>query len=76
MTPDMVEATSKVAPQPPKLDPETLVLRGRPPRVIRFRRGVIICLVGAGASLVLAALWFGLATIHRCSSRYMVQRPT
>jgi type IV secretion system protein TrbI len=60
MTPDTVEATSEAAPQSPKLDPETLVLRGRPPRVIRFRRGVIIGLVGAGTSLVLGALWFGL----------------
>jgi type IV secretory pathway VirB10-like protein len=60
MTPDAEEAASEVAPQPPKLDPETLVLRGRPPRVIRFRRGVIIGLAGAGASLVLGVLWFGL----------------
>jgi type IV secretion system protein TrbI len=36
----------------PKQDPETLVLRGRPPRVVRFRRGLVI----AGAGLVSAAL--------------------
>ena len=40
-------AASDSAPQPvsapaPKLDPETLALRARPMRAIRFRRGLII----------------------------------
>lgn len=36
----------------PKLDPATLELRGRPPRPVRFRRGVVI----GGAGIAAAAL--------------------
>jgi type IV secretion system protein VirB10 len=42
----------------PKEDPETLVLRGRPRRVIRFRRGLII-----GVSAVAATAFIGLAWV-------------
>lgn len=40
-----------------KVDPETLVLRGRPVPAIRFRRSVIVSLAGAAALLVAAAAW-------------------
>lgn len=45
---------------PPKEDPETLVLRGAPRPVVRFRRGLIIGITAAvGASLVTVA-WLAL----------------
>lgn len=50
----MTEPATGVA--PPKEDPETLVLRGRPRPAIRFRRGVII-----GVSAVFLATLIGLA---------------
>src|SRR3546814_3759313 len=34
---------------PPKLDPETLAIRSRPPRAIRFKRGVIIAIAAIGS---------------------------
>jgi type IV secretion system protein VirB10 len=45
---------------PPKEDPETLVLRGRPGPVVRFRRGVIIALTGGAASVLVALSWIAL----------------
>ncbi|WP_232491760.1 TrbI/VirB10 family protein [Novosphingobium kaempferiae] len=44
-------AADEPAPGQPKVDPETLAIRARPPRAIRFRREVIIagCTVGAFA---------------------------
>lgn len=44
-------------PVPPKVDPETLVLRGAPSRVVRFRRGAIIGLA-ALASTALIGITF------------------
>lgn len=46
---------------PEKVDPETLVLRAKPRRVVRFRRNLLIG-VGAAGSLALAAIaWIGLS---------------
>lgn len=45
---------------PPKVDPETLVLRGRPGRAIRFKRGVIVSLAGVAAAGVVGTAWFAL----------------
>ncbi|WP_341632011.1 TrbI/VirB10 family protein [Sphingomonas agri] len=45
---------------PPKEDPETLVLRGRPSPVVRFRRGLIIALTGGVASVLVALSWIAL----------------
>lgn len=45
----------------PKEDPETLVLRGRPRRAIRFRRGVIISGTAAFAIALSAIAWMSLA---------------
>lgn len=41
-----------------KIDPETLVLRARPARAIRFRRGVIVSLAALAVGGVLVTSWF------------------
>ncbi|WP_066585607.1 TrbI/VirB10 family protein [Sphingomonas pruni] len=46
------------APIPEKLDPESLVLRARPARAIRFRRGVIVSLAAVAAGGVAVTSWF------------------
>lgn len=45
---------------PPKEDPETLVLRGSPRPVVRFRRGLIIGITGAMAASMIALTWMAL----------------
>lgn len=51
---------------PPKVDPETLVLRARPQRAIRFRRGVIVGLAALTSVSVIATAWVALrpASFH------------
>ncbi len=44
----------------PKADPETLILRARPGRVTRFRRGAIIAIAAAGSTAIIGAAWFAL----------------
>lgn len=44
----------------PKEDPETLVLRGRPRPVIRFRRGLIIGVTGAATAALVGLAWVAL----------------
>jgi type IV secretion system protein VirB10 len=44
----------------PKVDPESLVLRGSPRRVARFKRHVVIGVAAAGTVGVFAAAWFAL----------------
>lgn len=46
--------------QAPKEDPETLVLRGRPRPVIRFRRGLIIGVAGTATAALIGLAWFAL----------------
>ena len=57
------DETAAELPGPPKADPESLVLRGRPRPVARFRRRVVV----GGAALVSAALvaltWWGLEPV-------------
>jgi type IV secretion system protein VirB10 len=48
------------APPQKKLDPESLVLRGRPRPVIRFRRGLVIGLVATVSAAVMALTWAAL----------------
>jgi len=43
-----------------KLDPETLVLRGSPGRVTRFRRGAIIAIAAAGSTSIVGVAWLAL----------------
>lgn len=45
---------------PPKVDPETLVLRGRPRRVVRFKRNVLIGFAAIGCVAITGAAWLGL----------------
>jgi type IV secretion system protein TrbI len=49
---------------PAKVDPETLVLRGSPARVTRFRRGVIILIAGVSATAVAGAAWLALKPVN------------
>ena len=54
-------ASTPPAPTPaPKADPETLVLRAKPPRAARFRKGVIVAASGIGATLICGAAWLAL----------------
>jgi type IV secretion system protein VirB10 len=46
------------SPLPAKADPETLVLRGRPGRVVRFRRSVIVALAALAVTGVVVTAWF------------------
>lgn len=55
MDPAMTEASSS-----PKVDPETLVLRGRPRRVVRFKRNVLIGAAAIGCVAIIGVTWLGL----------------
>lgn len=44
----------------PKADPETLVLRGTPGRVVRFRRGAVIAIAALGSTAIVGAAWVAL----------------
>lgn len=49
------------APSPSKVDPESLVLRGSPRRVVRFRRELIIGIAAVGALAIAATAWIALS---------------
>lgn len=62
MTEVASEVTEVETPAPlPKVDPETLALRARPARAIRFKRGVIVSLIAIAAAGVVGITWFALA---------------
>lgn len=44
----------------PKLDPETLAIRTKPARAIRFRRGVIIAIAALGSVSLVVVAWIAL----------------
>lgn len=44
----------------PKVDPETLAIRAKPGRAIRFRRGVIITIAALGSVSLVAVAWVAL----------------
>ena len=48
------------APVPPKSDPESLAIRARPARAIRFRRGVIIGIAAIGTVGLTGVAWMAL----------------
>jgi type IV secretion system protein VirB10 len=52
--------TEAVIQSPPKLDPETLAIRTRPPRAIRFKRGVIVAIAAIGSVSLIAVTWMAL----------------
>lgn len=56
----MSEVSHERAGVPPKQDPETLVLRGNPRPVVRFRRGLIIGITGAVAACLVTLAWVAL----------------
>jgi len=69
--------TEEATPLPTKVDPETLALRTRPPRAIRFKRGVIIA-VAAGLSVSLIAItWVALSPrlFHHGETREELSEP-
>ncbi|AUW57531.1 conjugal transfer protein TrbI [Sphingobium sp. SCG-1] len=43
-----------------KVDPETLAIRARPARAIRFRRGVIVAIAALGSVSLMAVAWVAL----------------
>lgn len=47
-------------PPPAKVDPETLVLRGSPGRVVRFRRGAVIAIAALGSTAIVGVAWVAL----------------
>ena len=58
----MTTADTPVQPNPPqlKVDPETLVLRARPMKAIRFRRGAIIGIAALGSASLMGIAWMAL----------------
>lgn len=54
------ESNVDEVPMPPKLDPETMVLRGRPHRAIRFRRSVVIAAAALASTGIAATAWMAL----------------
>lgn len=59
MTDTAVETDTAATP-PPKVDPETLAIRSRPPRAIRFKREVIIAIAAIAVVGLLAVTWMAL----------------
>lgn len=58
---ESAQSPVKVAsPTPPKVDPETLVLRAAPGRVARFRRGAIIAIAAIGSTAIVGVAWLAL----------------
>ncbi len=45
---------------PPKVDPETLVLRARPARAIRFKRGAVVAIAALTSVSIVATAWVAL----------------
>ncbi|ATE65665.1 TrbI/VirB10 family protein [Rhizorhabdus dicambivorans] len=52
--------TEAVIAPAPKVDPETLAIRARPARAIRFRRGVIVAIAALGSISLMAVAWVAL----------------
>lgn len=58
-----MEASEPAAPDaapPAKLDPESLALRARPARAIRFKRGLVVSLIALAAATVAGTAWVAL----------------
>jgi type IV secretion system protein VirB10 len=69
--------TEAAAPQPAKLDPETLAIRSRPPRAIRFKRGIIIAIAAIGSVSLIAVTWMALKPrlFHRGDAQQELSQP-
>jgi type IV secretion system protein VirB10 len=57
---DSTPRSPEAAAAPPKVDPETLVLRAAPRPVVRFRRGLIIGLASLVSASLVAVTWLAL----------------
>lgn len=58
-------------PNTPKVDPETLVLRASPRKVVRFKRNLLIGVAAVGAVAIFGTTWFALrntSLLHHSSS--------
>lgn len=68
--------TDTAAPAP-KIDPEALAIRSRPPRAIRFKRGVIIAIAALGSVSLIAVTWMALRPrfVGAVESRQALQTP-
>lgn len=62
---------------PTKLDPETLAIRTRPPRAIRFKRGMIIAIAAFGSVSLIAVTWMALRPqlFHRVDNPEELSQP-
>lgn len=60
MTDPLEPASEDVLTSPAKVDPETLVLRAKPARAIRFKRGVVVAIAGLASVSVVATAWVAL----------------
>lgn len=69
--------TEAVTTQPAKLDPENLALRSRPPRAIRFKRGVIIAIAALGSVSLMTVTWLALKPrlFHRVAGQQELSQP-
>lgn len=74
--------TGATVPQaaPPKVDPETLVLRAAPGRIVRFRRGMIIAIAAAASAALVGVAWLALkppslAIVAPSEERQAASRP-
>jgi type IV secretion system protein VirB10 len=57
---DTIEPADIAETQPPKVDPESLVLRARPARAIRFKRGVVVAIAALASVSIVATAWVAL----------------
>ena len=48
----------------PKTDPETLILRASPRKVVRFKRNLLIGIAAIGAVAIFGTTWFALRNTH------------
>ena len=57
---DTFDREAPEAASSPKVDPESLALRARPARAIRFRRGLVVSLIAVSATAIAGTAWFAL----------------
>lgn len=69
--------TETVLPPPAKLDPETLAIRTRPPRAIRFKRHLIIAIAACLSVSLVAVTWMALKPrlFHRVDNPEELSQP-
>lgn len=69
--------TEAVLPSAAKVDPETLAIRSRPPRAIRFKRGVIIAMAALGSVSLTGVTFMALKphTLHHVEAQDDLAEP-